>query len=72
MGAAGVGLPHNSEAQAGMLPHVPISGMQAGDIAYTPGHVGIYVGGGAVIHAPHTGDVVRYIDVGYFEYGLRV
>ena len=27
--------------------------------------------GGAVIHAPHTGDVVRYIDAGYFEYGLR-
>jgi cell wall-associated NlpC family hydrolase len=71
-GAAGVGLPHNSEAQSGMLPHVPISGMSAGDIAYTPGHVGLYVGGGAVIHAPHTGDVVRYIDAGYFEYGLRV
>jgi cell wall-associated NlpC family hydrolase len=45
--------------------------MQPGDIAYTVGHVGIYVGGGAVIHAPHTGDVVRYIDVGYFSYGLR-
>ena len=71
-GAAGVGLPHNSEAQAGMLPHVPLGAMAAGDIAYTPGHVGLYVGGGAVIHAPHTGDVVRYIDAGYFEYGLRV
>ncbi len=71
-GAAGVGLPHNSEAQAGMLPHVPLGAMAAGDIAYTYGHVGIYVGGGAVIHAPHTGDVVRYIDAGYFEYGLRV
>ncbi|HEV3451893.1 MAG TPA: NlpC/P60 family protein [Acidimicrobiia bacterium] len=70
-GAAGVGLPHNSEAQAGMLPHVPLGAMAAGDIAYTSGHVGIYVGGGAVIHAPHTGDVVRYIDAGYFAYGLR-
>ncbi|HEV2308884.1 MAG TPA: C40 family peptidase [Acidimicrobiia bacterium] len=70
--AAGVGLPHNSEAQAGELPHVPLGSMAAGDIAYTYGHVGIYVGGGAVIHAPHTGDVVRYIDAGYFEYGLRV
>jgi cell wall-associated NlpC family hydrolase len=71
-GAAGVGLPHNSEAQAGMLPHEPLSAMVAGDIAYTSGHVGIYVGGGAVIHAPHTGDVVRYIDAGYFAEGLRV
>jgi peptidoglycan DL-endopeptidase CwlO len=73
-GAAGVGLSHNSEAQAGELPHVPL-GAASGDIAYMPGHVGIFVGGGAVIHAPHTGDVVRYIDVGYFAsnggYGLR-
>ncbi len=71
-GAAGVSLPHNSEAQAGMLPHEPISAMVAGDIAYMPGHVGIYAGGGAVIHAPHTGDVVRYIDASYFQEGLRV
>jgi len=71
-GAAGVGLPHNSEAQSADLPHVPLGSMAAGDIAYTYGHVGLYVGGGAVIHAPHTGDVVRYIDAGYFEYGLRV
>jgi peptidoglycan DL-endopeptidase CwlO len=71
-GAAGVGLPHNSEAQAGSLPHEPLGSMIAGDIAYMPGHVGIYVGGGAVIHAPHTGDVVRYIDASYFSEGLRV
>jgi len=71
-GAAGVGLPHNSEAQSADLPHVPLGAMVAGDIAYTYGHVGLYVGGGAVIHAPHTGDVVRYIDAGYFAYGLRV
>jgi len=49
--------------------------MQPGDIAYMPGHVGIYVGGGAVIHAPHTGENVGYIDIGYFAanggYGLR-
>jgi len=25
-----------------------------------------------VIHAPHTGDVVRYIGAGYFAFGLRV
>ncbi len=24
-----------------------------------PGHVGIYLGGGLIIDAPHTGDVVR-------------
>jgi cell wall-associated NlpC family hydrolase len=71
-GAAGVNLPHNSESQAGSLPHEPLGNMVAGDIAYEPGHVGIFVGGGSVIHAPHTGDVVRYIDASFFQYGLRV
>ena len=71
-GAAGMSLPHNSEAQAGMFPHEALGAMVPGDIAYLVGHVGIYVGGGAVIHAPHTGDVVRYIDASYFSEGLRV
>ncbi len=70
-GAAGVGLPHNSEAQIGSFPNVPMSGLAPGDVVWTPGHVGLYVGGGAVIHAPHTGDVVRYIDVGYFQRAMR-
>jgi peptidoglycan DL-endopeptidase CwlO len=68
---AGVGLPHNSEAQIGSYPNVPMSALAGGDVVWTPGHVGLYVGGGAVIHAPHTGDVVRYIDVGYFERAMR-
>jgi cell wall-associated NlpC family hydrolase len=70
-GQAGVGLPHNSEAQIGGFPNVPMSALAGGDVVWTPGHVGLYVGGGAVIHAPHTGDVVRYIGVGYFERAMR-
>jgi peptidoglycan DL-endopeptidase CwlO len=68
---AGVSLPHNSEAQIGGYPNVPMSALAGGDVTWSPGHVGVYVGGGAVIHAPHTGDVVRYIDVGYFERAMR-
>lgn len=34
-----------------------------GDIVCYPGHVGIYIGGGKMIHAPQTGDVVRVSDV---------
>ena len=32
-------------------------------------HIGMYVGDGMMIHAPHTGDVVRYasIDGSYFS-----
>lgn len=32
------------------------------------GHIGMYVGNGIMIHAPHTGDVVKYanIDSGYY------
>ncbi len=32
-------------------------------------HIGMYVGDGIMIHAPHTGDVVRYasIDTGYYS-----
>jgi cell wall-associated NlpC family hydrolase len=70
-GVAGVGLPHNSEAQIGGFPNVPMSALAGGDVVWAPGHVGLYVGGGAVIHAPHTGDVVRYIDVGYFSRAMR-
>lgn len=32
---------------------------QPGDICVKPGHVGVYVGGGQMIHAPRTGDVVK-------------
>jgi cell wall-associated NlpC family hydrolase len=69
--AARVGLPHNCEAQIGSFPDVPRRSLTAGDVVWTSGHVGRRVGGGAVIHAPHTGDVVRSIDVGYFPRAMR-
>lgn len=72
--SAGVGMPHFSGAQYDAFPHIPMSALQPGDLVFTsdPGqHVGLYVGGGAVIHAPHTGDVVRYIGVGYFSLAAR-
>jgi peptidoglycan DL-endopeptidase CwlO len=66
----GVSLPHSSYAQFGMGSPVSISQLQAGDLVFFTGasHVGIYIGGGQFIHAPHTGDVVKISSLsGYYS-----
>jgi cell wall-associated NlpC family hydrolase len=58
---AGVSLPHSSAAQYAALPHVPREALQPGDLVffYSPiHHVGLYIGGGRMIDAPHSGAVV--------------
>jgi cell wall-associated NlpC family hydrolase len=57
----GVSLPHNAAAQYGYGMPVSQDQLQAGDLVFFNGlgHVGIYIGGGQFIHAPHTGDVVK-------------
>src|SRR5436190_384560 len=67
---AGVSLPHSSAAQYASLPHVDRTQLQPGDLLffYSPiHHVAMYLGGGSMIHAPHTGDVVSIVPV-YWQY----
>jgi len=57
----GVSLPHNAAAIYGYGVYVPRDQLQPGDLVFFDGlgHMGIYIGGGQFIHAPHTGDVVK-------------
>ena len=57
----GVSLPHYTGAQWSVGVPVSRGDLQPGDLVffYGLGHVGIYIGGGQFIHAPHTGDVVK-------------
>jgi cell wall-associated NlpC family hydrolase len=57
----GVALPHSSYAQYGYGVPVSRDQLAPGDLVFFDGlgHVGIYIGGGQFVHAPHTGDVVK-------------
>ena len=61
-GAAGISLAHSAAAQQRSGHRVPLSQLQPGDLVFwgNPAyHVGIYVGGGKILDAPHTGTVVQ-------------
>ncbi|MDX6486178.1 MAG: peptidoglycan DL-endopeptidase CwlO [Gaiellaceae bacterium] len=60
-GQMGVSLPHYTGAQWNVGVPVSRGDLQPGDLVFFDGlgHVGIYMGGGQFIHAPHTGDVVK-------------
>ncbi|MBO0812941.1 MAG: C40 family peptidase [Microlunatus sp.] len=71
--AAGVQISRTSEEQFHDGVPVSRSQLQPGDLVFfydsvAPSHVGIYAGGGTVIHAPQPGESVTYIKMSYMPY----
>lgn len=62
--AAGVHLPHSSRAQFASYRRVDSDEMQPGDLVYRPGHIGVYIGDGKMIHSPHSGSRVQVSPIG--------
>ena len=73
-GQQGLTLPRVAEDQAKMGTYVPQSQLQPGDAVFFADssgyihHMGLYIGGGKMLHAPQTGDVVKVSDIttGYY------
>ena len=69
--AGRAGLPHYTGDLWNSGTHVDSSQLAAGDLVFFGsdlGHVGIYIGGGQFVHAPHTGDVVKVSSLsGYYS-----
>ncbi|MFI0722078.1 C40 family peptidase [Streptomyces sp. NPDC021224] len=63
-GRAGIALPRTTYEQVGSGSPASLRGLSPGDLLFTEGsanrpeHVGMYVGSGLVVHAPHTGATV--------------
>jgi cell wall-associated NlpC family hydrolase len=63
----GVSMDHGSRSQYDSFPHVPLSQLQPGDLVFfgpsgpMNGHVGMVVGPGMMIDAPHTGAFVELV-----------
>jgi cell wall-associated NlpC family hydrolase len=73
--AAGVDLPHSSSMQWAQVAHVPRTDLEPGDLVFYYGnlhHVGIYIGGDRIIHAPTVGqdvEITRIDNAPIYGYG---
>ncbi|MFB7672715.1 C40 family peptidase [Kitasatospora purpeofusca] len=74
--AGGVALDRVTYDQVKNGTTVAVADLRAGDLLFTepggqgPEHVGMYIGSGLVVHAPHTGDVVRIAGFSAWKSGV--
>ena len=62
----GISLPHYTGNQWTSGTHIPMKDLRPGDLVFFYNdlhHMGMYIGGGYMVHAPHTGDVVRVASI---------
>jgi cell wall-associated NlpC family hydrolase len=75
---AGISTTHYTGTLWNDFRHIPESQLKPGDLVFfyrDHHHVGIYIGNGLMINAPHTGDVVRIASIaahGYYSGAVRV
>ncbi|MFD4634521.1 C40 family peptidase [Streptomyces sp. NPDC058284] len=68
--AAGRGIPRTSQEQWKQLPHVDVKNMRPGDLIIyhsDASHVGMYLGDGAIVHAPRPGRNVTIAGAGSMQ-----
>ncbi|MFG3498616.1 NlpC/P60 family protein [Streptomyces sp. NPDC047928] len=66
-GVAGKGIPRTSQEQWRLLPRIDIKDMRPGDLIIyhaDASHVGMYIGDGAIVHAPRPGRTVTMAGAG--------
>jgi cell wall-associated NlpC family hydrolase len=73
-GRVGIDLPHSSYALWASGRPVERARVEAGDVLVFSGigHVGLYLGRGRMVHAPHSGKTVEVVGLASSNYGSRL
>jgi cell wall-associated NlpC family hydrolase len=70
----GITFPHFTGSQWNVGVHISRSQLRPGDLVFFFSdlhHMGMYIGNGMMVHAPHTGDVVRIAAITGDPYSVR-
>lgn len=73
--SAGVSLPRTTSTQINAGTRIPRSQLRPGDLVFFysgASHVGLYIGDGAMIHAPHPGSPVRIAPISEMPFAAAV